>query len=101
MSRVSAHELLERVMMAKITKAPDEPLSKESKAEPAAHQADVVRRAHEVLVSWRPPASLPVDLAKLRAMLDAHMFGRDRREQRDDAIRVAWQIDSMRSTRDS
>jgi len=79
-------------MAAKISKTPDESLSTESKAA-------VVRRAQEVLVSWRPPASLPGDLAKLRAMLDTHMFGRDRREQRDDAIRVAWQIDSLRSTR--
>ena len=62
-------------------------------------RADAVRGAHRVLACCRPGACLPTDLAKLRAMLDAHMFGRDRRELRDDAVRVAWQIDSMRTSR--
>jgi hypothetical protein len=82
-------------MSIEVMRTSDEPTSKASKAESAAPRAEVLRRAHEVLVSWRPPASLQVDLAKLRAMLDAHMFGRDRREQRDDAVRVARQIDSL------
>lgn len=85
-------------MSSKDVQTSAEPVSKGSQAEPAASPAEVVRRAHEVLVSWRPSASLPVDLAKLRAMLDVHMFGQDRRGQRDDAIRVARQIDSLRPT---
>jgi hypothetical protein len=48
-----------------------------------------------VLTTCLPGAPLPTDLGKLRAMLDAHMFGRDSRKLRDDAVRVAWQIDSM------
>jgi hypothetical protein len=32
-------------------------------------------------------------------MLDTQMFGRDSRKLRDDAVRVAWQIDSMRQSR--
>jgi hypothetical protein len=43
-----------------------------------------------------PDAPLPADLWKLRAMLDRHTFGRDRRELRDDAVRVARQIDLLR-----
>ena len=62
-------------------------------------QADAVRGAHRVLTCCLPGTSLPTDLAKLRAMLDPHMFGRDRRELRDDAVRVAWQIDSMAPAR--
>jgi hypothetical protein len=62
-------------------------------------RADAVSGAHRVLMCCRPGTSLPTDLAKLRAMLDAHMFGRDRRELRDDAVRVAWQIDSIHSSR--
>lgn len=63
-------------------------------------RADAVCGAHRVLTGCRPGTSLPTDLAKLRAMLDAHMFGRDSRELRDDAVRVAWQIDSMRPSRE-
>ena len=62
---------------------------------PAIPQAEAVRGAHRVLTCWIPSASLPAELPKLRAMLDAHMFGRDRRALRDDAVRVAWQIDSL------
>ena len=58
-------------------------------------RADAVGDAHRVLTVCLPGTSLPTDLAKLRAMLDPPMFGRDRREVRDDAVRVAWQIDSM------
>ena len=63
---------------------------------PAPRQADVIRSAHRVLIGCHPRTSLPIDLAKVRAMLDSHMFGRDNRELRDDAVRVAWQIDSLR-----
>jgi hypothetical protein len=62
-------------------------------------QADAAHGAHRVLTCCLPNASLPTDLSKLRAMLDAHMFGRDRRALRDDAVRVARQIDSLRSER--
>ena len=68
------------------------------KSVPALPQADVVRGAHRVLTVWVPTASLPADLPRLRAMLDAHMFGRDRRALRDDTVRVAWQIDSLHSS---
>jgi hypothetical protein len=61
-------------------------------------QAEAVRGAHRVLTCWVHSTALPTDLPKLRAMLDAHMFGRDRRAQRDDAVRVAWQIDSLRKS---
>lgn len=61
--------------------------------------ADAVRGAHRVLTSCLPGTSLPTDLAKLRAMLDAHRFGRDARGLRDDAVRVGWQIDSMDASR--
>ena len=65
---------------------------------PAIPQAEAVRGAHRVLTCWIPNSSLPTELPKLRAMLDAHMFGRDRRALRDDAVRVAWQIDSLRTS---
>ena len=61
-----------------------------------APRADAIRAAQSVLRPCFPDASLPVDLWKLRAMLDRHMFGRDRRELRDDAVRVARQIDLLR-----
>jgi hypothetical protein len=62
----------------------------------AAPKAAAIRAAHRVLRPCLPEASLPTDLGKLRAMLDVQMFGRDRRELRDDAVRVARQIDSLR-----
>jgi hypothetical protein len=62
----------------------------------AAPRADAIRAAQRVLRPCFPGASLPADLWKLRAMLDRHMFGRDRRELRDDAVRVARQIDLLR-----
>lgn len=62
-------------------------------------QDDAVRGAHRVLTHCLPGKSLPNDLSRLRAMLDAHMFGRDKRALRDDAVRVAWQIDALRSSR--
>jgi len=68
----------------------------EGKPVPAAPHADAIRGAHKVLTCCVPNKSLPADLSKLRAMLDAHMFGRDQRALRDDAVRVARQIDSLR-----
>lgn len=61
-----------------------------------APRLDAVRGAHRVLASCLPGMPLPTELTRLRAMLDAHMFGRDNRTLRDDAVRVAWQIDSLR-----
>jgi hypothetical protein len=58
-------------------------------------EADVVHGAHRVLRCCVPGTPLPTDLSRLRTMLDAHMFGRDKRSVRDDAVRVAWQIDSL------
>ena len=59
----------------------------------------LVLSAHKVLVHYLPGASLPSELSKVRALLDAHMFGRDNRTQRDDVVRVARQIDSLRASR--
>lgn len=67
--------------------------------DPAVAASSAVRGAHKVLTLCLPGTSLPTDLSRLRAMLDAHMFGRDSREMRDAAVRVAWQIDSMRRSR--
>jgi hypothetical protein len=59
---------------------------------------DLVHRAHRVLVHYLPGAQLPSELAKVRAMLDAHMFGRDKRQQRDDVVEIAREIDSLRAS---
>ncbi len=75
--------------------SPNEPIEAKV-SEPAVPRADAIRGAHRILTVCVPNASLPVDLPKLRAMLDAHMFGRDQRAMRDDAVRVARQIDSLR-----
>jgi hypothetical protein len=48
-----------------------------------------------VLVHYLPGAALPDELSRVRAMLDAHMFGRDKRSHRDDIVEVARQIDRM------
>jgi hypothetical protein len=48
-----------------------------------------------VLVHYLPGASLPDELSRVRALLDAHMFGRDRRDHRDDVVDVAREIDQM------
>jgi len=48
-----------------------------------------------VLVHYRPGAALPGELSRVRAMLDAHMFGRDARTVRDDAVEIARQIDQI------
>jgi hypothetical protein len=61
-------------------------------------QADadtLLRSAHRVLVHYLPGASLPDELSRVRAMLDAHMFGRDKRSQRNDVVEVARQIDRI------
>jgi len=71
-------------------------LMEEGKSVPAVAHGDAIRGAHKVLMCCFPNRSLPTDLSKLRAMLDAHMFGRDQRALRDDAVRVARQIDSLR-----
>jgi hypothetical protein len=61
-------------------------------------RTDAAGLAHRVLTCFRPGRPLPTELPRLRAMLDAHMFGRDKRALRDDAVRVAWQIDSLGSS---
>jgi hypothetical protein len=55
----------------------------------------LVSLAHDVLVRYRPGAALPNELAKVRALLEPHMFGRDGRVHRDDAVRIARQIDEI------
>jgi hypothetical protein len=50
------------------------------------------------LNSCAPGTRLPKDLSKLRAMLDAHMFGRDKRDLRDEVVQAAWKLDSLRSS---
>jgi hypothetical protein len=55
----------------------------------------LIRNAHRVLVHYQPGASLPENLSRVRAMLDAHMFGRDKRAHRDTVVEVARQIDRM------
>ena len=54
----------------------------------------LLERAHSVLVRYVPHAALPLELAKVRALLDRHMFGRDGRVHRDDAVKIARQIDA-------
>ena len=54
--------------------------------------------AHRVLVRYRPGAVLPAELKKVRALLDPHMFGRDSRTHRDDAVSIARQMDRLEST---
>jgi hypothetical protein len=53
----------------------------------------LLRKAHRVLLHRSPGATLPDELSRVRAMLDAHMFGRDERSVRDDVVAVARQID--------
>lgn len=59
----------------------------------------LLREAHRVLVHYLPGASLPDELSKVRALLDAHMFGRDKRASRDDVVEVARQIDRLLPSR--
>ena len=58
----------------------------------------LVREAHRVLVRYLPGTALPDELWKARAMLDAHMFGRDKRVHRDDVVQIARQIDRVLPT---
>jgi len=53
----------------------------------------LLRKAHRVLLHRMPGATLPDELSRVRALLDAHMFGRDERTTRDDVVEVARQID--------
>jgi hypothetical protein len=55
----------------------------------------LIRKAHRVLVRYMPGAQLPDELSRVRALLDAHMFGRDGRASRDDVVEVARQIDQV------
>jgi hypothetical protein len=58
--------------------------------------ADILlRKAQRVLVHHLPDVSPPEELSRARAVLDAHMFGRDRRASRDAIVEVARQIDRM------
>ncbi len=59
----------------------------ESRCDPCSSQS-VEALSPKYIAPYRP-------VQASRAMLDAYMFGRDRRELRDDAVRVAWQIDSL------
>jgi hypothetical protein len=63
--------------------------------DPRAGADSLIRKAHRVLVHYMPGTSLPDELSRVRAMLDAHMFGRDRRTLRDDVVGVAREIDRM------
>jgi hypothetical protein len=87
--------VVKRIVVASGEVASSEPCEDGTSAS-AAPKADVIREAHRVLRPCLPDVRLPVDLSKLRAMLDVQMFGRDRRELRDDAVRVARQIDLLR-----
>ena len=60
-----------------------------------ADTATLLGKAHRVLLHYRPGTALPEQLSLVRAMLDAHMFGRDSRVVRDDAVDVARQIDQI------
>jgi hypothetical protein len=55
----------------------------------------LVREAHRVLLRYLPAVALPDELWEVRAMLDTHIFGRDKRVHRDDVVRLARQIDRM------
>jgi hypothetical protein len=53
----------------------------------------LLRKAHRVLLHRMPGVTLPDELSRVRALLDAHMFGHDERTARDDVVEVARQID--------
>jgi hypothetical protein len=63
-----------------------------------ADTATLLGKAHRVLLHYRPGAELPEQLSRVRAMLDAHMFGRDSRVVRDDVVDIARQIDRLPPT---
>lgn len=70
----------------------------ETTAETTRSTADaevLVQKAHRVLLHYMPGTSLPVELSRVRALLDAHMFGRDKRGSRDDVVELARQIDRV------
>ena len=56
----------------------------------------LLRKSHRVLLNRMPGAWLPDNLSRVRALLDAHMFGRDNRSSRDEIVEVARQIDRTR-----
>lgn len=60
-----------------------------------ADTATLLGKAHRVLLHYRPGTALPEQLSRVRAMLDAHMFGRDSRAVRDDVVDIARQIDQI------
>lgn len=65
-------------------------------AETASAESEILlRKAHRVLVHYMHGAHLPDELSRVRTLLDAHMFGRDKRASRDDVVEVARQIDRM------
>lgn len=70
-------------------------VAKDPAADPRTGTDVLVQEAHRVLVHYLPGGDLPEELWKLRAMLDLHMFGRDKRVRRDDVVQVARQIDRM------
>jgi hypothetical protein len=74
--------------------APLLPATKHRSISPA-DTAILVGKAHRVLLHYRPGAALPEQLSRIRAMLDAHMFGRDSRVVRDDVVDIARQIDQI------
>lgn len=53
----------------------------------------LLRAGHKVLIRYLPGDSLPDELWKVRALLEAHMFGRDGRVRRDEVVELARQID--------
>lgn len=54
---------------------------------------DLLQKAHRVLLHYLPGATLPDELTKVRAMLDSHMFGINKRIHRDSVLEIARQID--------
>jgi hypothetical protein len=77
------------------------PVASTGSSEHSPADADVLlcKEAHRVLVHHLPGAALPDELSRVRAMLDAHMFGRDKRAQRDDVVEVARLIDRLAPAR--
>lgn len=73
---------------------PQVPATKSASISPV-DTALLLSKAHRVLLHYRPGTALPEQLARVRAMLDAHMFGRDSRVVRDDVVEVARQIDQI------
>jgi hypothetical protein len=76
------------------------PMAATCPAEASPADADILlRKAHRALVHHVPDVSPPEELSRLRAVLDAHMFGGDRRASRDAIVEVARQIDRMLAAR--